>query len=169
MEYERHNTLDGLNKDKLKAVIESSFGKKLADGFFEDLDLNYIAIAKNPDYNEEYVGVMIVENFDYKTNSDNNNNNLNYLNKLAVIPEYKGNGVAKNLWQILIKEDPKVFWKASKDNPINVFYMKNSDGHEEYGPWIFYWKNLIPEEIPAAAEHAINKKQSLISLEKIVT
>ncbi len=144
-----HSSLQSLDYAKLESLIESSFGKKLAPGYGGYVRPSYVCIAES---DGEYAGAAIVEEF---------MPGMFYLDKLAVAPEHRGNGVAKSLWSIIGENSDKIAWRAKPENPINAFYSRKSSGSTGIGGWIVYWKGMGGAEIQAAIAYALAKKPTL--------
>ena len=116
---------EGLDKGKIKALLEASFGKKLAEDYFKG-PVNLVIVEEN------YKGIAIVKHI----------SSISYLDKLAVAPELQQNGVGKALWAVLKSQFPMLVWRSSATNPINTWYFQNSDGHQRIGEWTVFWCNL---------------------------
>ncbi|MBN1169732.1 GNAT family N-acetyltransferase [Candidatus Micrarchaeota archaeon] len=116
------NSFAGLDKSKVRSLLEASFGKKLGPGYFDE----QIKLAI---LDKDYRGIAIVKEID----------GMPYLDKFAVAPEYQSNGVGKRLWNELKQQCPSVIWRASENNPINGWYTLKSDGSEKSGKWIVFW------------------------------
>ncbi|MDO8553552.1 MAG: GNAT family N-acetyltransferase [Candidatus Micrarchaeota archaeon] len=123
-----YSSLSELDQSKVKCLLESSFGKKLVADYFANP-------AKSVILEENYRGIAIIKEVD----------GVPYLDKLAVVPELQGNGLAKELMDKLKEEFPQMIWRAKKSNPINTWYFKNSDGHFRIGEWTIFWYGLQPE------------------------
>ncbi len=127
-EFKIHKGFDELDKDRINALLEASFGKKLVADYFNSPVATIIL-------EENYNGIAIVKKVD----------GVPYLDKLAVVPELQGNGLAKELMDKLKEEFPQMIWRAKKSNPINGWYFKNSDGHFRVGEWTIFWYGLSLE------------------------
>ncbi|MCH8325724.1 MAG: hypothetical protein IIB83_04055 [Bacteroidetes bacterium] len=137
--------VNSINKEKIKWTLEDAFDKTLIENFFED-DIKEIF------YQKEYEGVAIIKEI----------NGMPYLDKFAVAKSYQGTGLGKSLWDKLIKEYPKLIWRSSSDNSINIFYTKLCDGVIKNNDWNFYWKNLSNNEIISTIDLVIKKKDTLV-------
>lgn len=116
------NSFDQFNKAQIKKLLESSFGKVLVSDYF-DSSVTQIIVEKN------YKAVAIVKTID----------GVSYLDKIAVLPECQGNGLAKSLWQTLTSQYESFMWRAVKSNPINGWYAKQATGFQETKDWIVFW------------------------------
>ena len=135
---EVYDSLHGLDLDRLKGLLESSFGRELRDDYFtktmnaEALIAPYTAVAIVVD-DEEPVA---------------------YLDKFAVTAEAQGAGIGASLWNKLVERHPRLFWRSRADNPINGWYMQRADGMERTDKWLIFWRGL---DTSAQVEKAIER------------
>ncbi len=134
-----------LNKSKLKGLLEDAFGKKLAEGYFEDE-------AKEVLYQKDCEAVAIIKEA----------NELPYLDKFAVAKHCQGTGLGKSLWEELDKKYSKLVWRALACNGANSFYDKQCDGFVKKGKWKVYWKGLCEKEIMQSVEAVAEKQATMI-------
>ncbi len=133
----RREGWDGVDVPRLRDLLASSFGRPPREAFF----------AKPPArvYLEEaYRGCAILVDAPLGA----------YLTKFAVSPEAQGEGIARDLWDALVAENPVVFWRARRTNPIRDWYEKLCDGLVRLPDWTVYWKGLAPGAIPDAVAWA---------------
>jgi len=132
------NGLAELDAERLSALLTSSFGRPLDPAFFErDIARAYIE--------ESYRGVALVRETPLG----------GYLCKLAVDREAQGEGLGRDLWQLMIGDYPTVFWRTRNDNPILPFYLQECDGMVRTERWHVFWKGLAAERIPDAIATAL--------------
>jgi acetylglutamate synthase len=112
----------------------------LKDCYFADVD--------DVIYEKDFEGVAIM-----KAVGD-----IPYLDKFAVTQIRQGTGLGQSIWDEMKKYYPKFAWRASLNNPVNCFYMKNCTGMMRRDSWNVYWNNLSDSEIMPAVQ-AIEKKQ----------
>lgn len=117
----------GLDRSKIRKLLESSFGKKLSEGYF-DGEIRLVILDR------DYKGIAVVREID----------GIPYLDKFAVAPEYQSNGVGKRIWNQLVEESPSFIWRASENNPINGWYSLKGDGSRKSGKWIVFWCKIDP-------------------------
>lgn len=130
--------LDQVDADRLSALLTSSFGRELEPAFFDrEIARAYVE--------ESYRGVALVR----ETHLGG------YLCKLAVDREAQGEGLGRDLWQLVIGDYPTLFWRTRNDNPILPFYLQECDGMERTEKWHVFWKGLAAERIPEAIETAL--------------
>lgn len=134
----RHDGWDGVDRARVRALLEASFGRAPSESFFER------AVART--YLEDaYRGVAIVVDTPLGA----------YLTKFAVTPEAQGEGIARELWDEMARDNPVVFWRARPGNSIVPWYERLCDGLERTADWHVYWKGLAHERIPEAIAFAL--------------
>lgn len=134
----RYESLDGIDRGRLRTLLTSSFNRPPLENFFErpfsDVYLE-----------EDYRGAALLQRTPLGT----------YLNKFAVDRVAQGEGLGRDLWMAFATDHPTVFWRARPDNPIGEWYGKLCDGLVRVGEWIVYWRGLEPERIPEAIRWAL--------------
>jgi hypothetical protein len=136
----RHLGWDGVDVERVRELLASSFGRAPVDDFF----------ARTPSrvYLEEgYRGCVILSDAPLGA----------YLTKFAVSAEAQGEGIARDLWDALVAETPVVFWRARRANPISEWYARLCDGLVRARDWTVYWKGVVPASIPVAIEWALGQ------------
>ncbi len=126
-----------VDRARLLALIESAFGRPVASDLL-DRPIERVFIAG------DYLGAAIVAPTPLAP----------YLSKLAVGLKARGEGIGGDLWRALVREFPRLFWRARRDNPIGGWYREQCDGMVRAGAWDVFWRGLEPGEIPAAIELA---------------
>lgn len=143
--------LAGLDLVKLRALLESSFGRTLRDDYFgtvmhaEALIAPYTAVA------------IVIED-----------EPCSYLDKFAVTAEAQGAGIGASVWNKLVERHPRLFWRSRVDNPINSWYMQRADGMERTDKWLIFWRGLkTSEDIEKAIDRALAYEPSFGSALKV--
>ncbi|WP_251359666.1 acetylglutamate kinase [Kangiella sp. TOML190] len=137
-----HQEWDSVDKNTVTNIVDSSFGKKLHADYFVQTKLHKLYLT---DCDK---GLAIVTD-DFP---------IPYLDKFCVNPSTKGEGVGSSLWKRLTKDNPKFFWRARSNNPINNFYRNNADGFQKGEVWCVYWYGDIkPSEIADCIQWASSK------------
>ncbi len=128
--------LDGVDRERLLGLLETAFGKQLADtGFLDNTAHAYIERG--------YRGAALLEEHPAGL----------YLSKFAVGREARGEGLALELWQEVHKNHPALFWRSNARNPFNSWYRKQSDGLHHAGKWQIYWRGVSPAAISGIIEY----------------
>ncbi|MEO8011233.1 MAG: acetylglutamate kinase, partial [Dokdonella sp.] len=101
---------NALDLGRMRTLIESSFGRRLVDDYFERTDLFRAYVSEN------YRTALILTQEDGFT----------YLDKFAVLDDAQGEGLGRAVWQVMREENPRLFWRSSHGNAINHFYYAES-------------------------------------------
>jgi acetylglutamate kinase len=125
---------------RLMALLHSSFGRQLSDGFF-DREMAHVYLE------EGYRGAALVRQTPRGA----------YLCKFAVEREAQGEGLGRDIWQVVLGDHPSLFWRARPENSIAPFYLQECDGMLRTEQWHVYWKGLSPEQIPDAVATALSQ------------
>jgi len=128
---QRHDAYQSLDVERLKALLEASFGKLLNPGF---LDEKPLAIYLDADYR----GAAVITP----------GASAPYLSKFAVLPEAQGEGIGNDLWQAMQSDFPALYWRTRADNPIAAWYQTVCDGMVRRKSWHVFWRGLEPRVIP---------------------
>jgi acetylglutamate kinase len=128
---ERHPSYEGVDLNRLRALIESSFGKPLQPGFFSRSPLALYLESG-------YRGAAILHG----------NPSAPFLSKFAVEPEAQGEGIGQDLWEAIAREHNALFWRARPDNPIGSWYARICDGMLRIPQWQVFWRGVSPDAIP---------------------
>lgn len=135
---DRHD-LGFVDLPKLRALLESSFNKRLDGAYFESAAIDCVYMAN------DYSAAAIVT----KTGP------APYLDKFAVTPKAQGAGIGASLWNRLVANEPELFWRSNKANPINPWYFERADGAVRRGDWVVFWKGLTdPAHIASCVDYA---------------
>ncbi|GAA4350859.1 acetylglutamate kinase [Kangiella taiwanensis] len=136
----------GIEQDKLRILIESSFNKKLSSNYFDDIELYKVYVT------ECYRAAIILSKTD----------GIPYLDKFVVNDDAKGEGLGRALWEKVIWKNKKLFWRASLQNPVNKFYATVADGFIKTGEWKVYWVGLTSyDDIQQSVQYAISKNKTV--------
>ena len=132
-----HERLGDLDRGRLGELIESAFGRRLSPGFWQrPIERAYVA----GDYRGAAVVAPTAEG--------------PYLSKLAVGAPARGEGIGRDLWRVLCRDYPVLFWRSQPANPIVSWYQEQCHGMVKVGPWYVYWRGLAEQRIAAAIEAA---------------
>jgi len=141
------NDLDRVDKSRLKDLIESSFGRKLINNYFDTLNFRQAYIT------EFYRAAIVL------TGSED----IVYLDKFVVSDSAKGEGLGSALWDKVTNHHEKIFWRAAIGNPINKFYSSVADGFVKVSRWKVYWRGLSSyDDIRICVDIAKNKDITVI-------
>jgi hypothetical protein len=127
----RHASYAEVDVQRLRGLLEASFGRALELRFFEERPLSVYVEA-------HYRGAAVVCPADP----------VPYLSKFAVEPEAQGEGMGRDLWQAISRDYPAFFWRGRAENPIASWYASVCDGMVRLPEWNVYWRGIEAEQIP---------------------
>jgi acetylglutamate kinase len=135
-----------LELDRLRALIESGFGRKLAPGYFDATTPWRVFVS------EHYRAALVLTLED----------GIPHLDKFAVSEDAQGEGLGRAAWQVMRDATPRLFWRSRADNPVNDFYFDESDGCLKGPKWNVFWYGLEHwDEIRFAVDHCRARPPSL--------
>ena len=137
---------DRLDLPRLRTLIESAFGRRLMPDYFERTALHRAYVSEN------YRAAVILTDEDGFT----------YLDKFAVLDDAQGEGLGRAVWQVMREENPRLFWRSRRGNPVNPFYYAESDGCIKQAHWKVFWYGLSGfDEIEHCVEHCRSRPATL--------
>jgi acetylglutamate kinase len=143
---ERYDDYRTIDLFRLKALFESSFGKKLDDGFFARAPLAVYV-------EENYRSAAVLEPGAIAP----------YLTKFAVERIAQGEGMGRDLWEAVAAAHRSFFWRARIENPIVSWYSERSDGMAKVGEWAVFWRGIEPKNAPQIVEEALKRPDDFVS------
>ncbi len=142
----RASSWDELDLKQMRALIESSFGRRLVEDYFETTRLHRAYVSEN------YRAAVIVTEED----------GIPYLDKFAVLDDAQGEGLGRAVWKIMRDETPRLFWRSRHNNQVNIFYYAQSDGCFKQEKWKVFWYGLNDfDEIQQCVNHCAERRQTL--------
>ena len=136
---ESHTTFERVDGPRLRALLESAFGRLLkADALERGVDRVYVE--------ENYLGAALLSPSPVGA----------YLSKFAVERRAQGEGIGGDLWSVLVRDYPSFFWRARPDNPITPWYAKQCDGLMRFPEWHVFWRGLPKARVEAAIDFALS-------------
>ncbi len=137
---------DQLDLPRLRTLIESAFGRKLALDYFERTPLLRAYVS------EHYRAAVLLTM----------EGDIPYLDKFAVLDDAQGEGLGRAVWQVMREETPQLFWRSRHHNAVNPFYYAESDGSFKQEKWKVFWYGLEGfDEIAACVEHCRTRPPTL--------
>ncbi len=135
-----------LDTARLKALIESSFGRRLVPDYFEKTRLLRAYVSEN--YRTAVILTDEAEGV--------------YLDKFAVLDDAQGEGLGRAVWNVMLEETRQLFWRSRNGNPVNHFYYAESDGCYKLDHWKVFWFGASDfDRIRGFVEHCGRRKPSL--------
>lgn len=133
-----HTGWKKLDLKRLKALVESGFGRKLHADYFEKTKPYKIYVS------EHYRAALILTLED----------GIPHLDKFAVSDDAQGEGLGRAAWQVMRAGNERLFWRSRSDNAINDFYFDEADGCLKGERWNVFWYGLNGfDEIRYAVDH----------------
>ena len=127
----RAETWADLDLPRLRGLIESAFGRTLVPDYFDTTPLYRAYVSEN------YRAAVILTHESGEGVVD-----VAYLDKFAVLDEAQGEGLGRAVWQVMRDENPRLFWRSRRGNPVNAFYYAESDGCYKHEQWKVFWYGL---------------------------
>jgi len=133
-----HDGWDGVDQARLGALFASAFERPVrADFFAEPVARTFVE--------EAYRGAAIVQETAVAP----------YLTKFAVERPAQGEGLGSELWSLVTRDYPHVFWRSRATNAITPWYAKQCDGLARFPEWHVFWRGLPVETIDPAIRYAL--------------
>jgi len=143
----RFDSWDGVDRARMRRLIESSFGRTLVPDYFERTRPMRIYVSEN------YRAAMILVEED----------GLPYLDKFAVLDDAQGEGLGRAVWQVMREENPRLFWRSRHGNPVNPFYYAESDGCIKQPRWKVFWYGIDGfDTISRCVAHCAQRQPTLV-------
>ena len=134
------------DRGRLKTLIESGFGRRLAPDYFERTRPYRLYVS------EHYRAALVLTK----------ENGVPHLDKFAVSDDAQGEGLGRAAWQVMRAENPQLFWRARAGNPVSEFYFAESDGCVKGDPWNVFWYGLETfDQIRDAVQHCRTRPATL--------
>jgi acetylglutamate kinase len=127
-----------LDATRLGELLSTSFMHPLREDFFQKPPLAVYV-------EEDYRAAAVLFDGDVAP----------YLSKFAVEPLAQGEGMGRDLWQAVLRDFPRMFWRTRADNPIAGWYAAIADGLFRSAEWHVFWRDIEPERLPALIEYAL--------------
>ncbi|QDI03961.1 acetylglutamate kinase [Xanthomonas cerealis pv. cerealis] len=136
-----------LDTQRLKSLIQSSFGRTLVPEYFDKTRLLRAYVSEN------YRAAVILTHEDGYT----------YLDKFAVLDDAQGEGLGRAVWNVMREETPQLFWRSRHNNQVNIFYYAESDGCFKQEKWKVFWYGLENfEQIQHCVAHCATRTPTLL-------
>lgn len=135
---ERHTHFAGIDLARLRALIESAFGRMLRPEALEG-GIERVFVEEN------YRGAALLAPSPVAP----------YLSMFAVERMAQGEGIGGDIWAAMVDEYPSFFWRARPDNPITPWYARQCEGLARFPDWHVFWRRLATEHLPMAIEYAL--------------
>lgn len=135
---EFHSSYASVDLPRLSALLTDTFGRALKPSFF-DREPSGVYVEQS------YRGAAIVSA----------GAQASFLTKFVVDRLAQGIGIGRDIWEAVIRDHPRLFWRARPRNPITQWYQSQCDGMVRTPDWNVYWRGAAHEAIPALIRAAI--------------
>ncbi|WP_199096126.1 acetylglutamate kinase [Dyella sp. ASV21] len=143
----RYESWEGIDQERMRALIESSFGRTLVPDYFSRTQPHRVYVSEN------YRAAMILTMED----------GLPYLDKFAVLDDAQGEGLGRAVWQVMRDENPQLFWRSRHGNNVNHFYYAESDGCLKQPRWKVFWYGINDfDTIARCVAHCAERLPTLV-------
>ena len=141
------NSWDGIDRARMRTLIESSFGRTLVADYFERTQPRHVYVSEN------YRAAMILTEED----------GLASLDKFAVLDDAQGEGLGRAVWLVMREQNPQLFWRSRAGNPVNPFYDAECDGSLKQPRWKVYWYGMDGfDTIARCVAHCATRQPTLV-------
>ena len=114
---------DAETLNRVKILVEKSFGRTLRDGWFEQLNEPLVLLSETG-----RAAAVMVKGVD----------GLPYLEKFIVTSKAQGEGLGAAIWQVVRARFPSLYWRSRNTNPITPWYFQQADGSDRSGQWVVF-------------------------------
>uniref|UniRef100_A0A3Q3DBB1 N-acetylglutamate synthase n=1 Tax=Hippocampus comes TaxID=109280 RepID=A0A3Q3DBB1_HIPCM len=125
----RYTSFDGIDVNRLLALINKTFDKTLKRDYMESLKGRLHSVYLSEGYTAAAIVTLEVVN-------------TPYLDKLVVSSTEQGQGTGHVLWECIRQDLGKLFWRSKTNNKVNPWYFKHCEGSFANGEWIVFWWGL---------------------------
>lgn len=139
---------DEVDSGRLATLIENAFAQKLDPDWWDSTHFQAAYIS------ESYRAAAVVTELD----------EFSYLDKFAIDEPARGEGLARTVWDHMIRDFPELVWRSRSDNQFNPFYEKECDGQVRTGQWTVFWRGTTDFDlIGRAVKRLADKPASFVT------
>jgi bifunctional N-acetylglutamate synthase/kinase len=147
----RHDTLDNIDRERLRGLLEICFQRKLDERYFDKKSFYRVYLS------DSYRATAILT-LDTASKAPK----IPYLDKFAVTTQAQGAGIGGSLWTRMKHENPSLFWRARNGNEVNPWYFQQAQGSYRDEKWTVFWFGLDNfDDIKACIDHALQLPATL--------
>ena len=129
---------EGVDLEKLEALLTATFGRKLKREFFDRSPTGVYV-------EQGYLGAAMVSAGSSAT----------YLTKFVVDRLAQGLGIGRDLWEAVTRDHERLFWRSRPQNPITQWYQSQCHGMVRTPAWNVYWRGVEHDHIPGLIREAL--------------
>ncbi|KAK5914689.1 hypothetical protein CgunFtcFv8_009110 [Champsocephalus gunnari] len=128
----RYSSLEGIDVQRLLALICKSFDKTLKQDYIASLAGRLHSVYLSEGYSA--AAIITLEPV---------NGGTPYLDKFVVSSSKQGQGTSLILWECIRRDLGKLFWRSRTSNRITPWYFKHCEGSFNNGAWTVFWFGLM--------------------------
>ncbi|KAK1877717.1 N-acetylglutamate synthase mitochondrial [Dissostichus eleginoides] len=128
----RYSSLEGIDVERLLALISKSFDKTLKQDYIASLTGRLHSVYLSEGYSA--AAIITLEPV---------NGGTPYLDKFVVSSSKQGQGTSLILWECIRRDLGKLFWRSRTSNRITPWYFKHCEGSFNNGAWTVFWFGLM--------------------------
>ncbi|KAJ4919698.1 hypothetical protein JOQ06_022377 [Pogonophryne albipinna] len=128
----RYSSLEGIDVERLLALICKSFDKTLKQDYIASLTGRLHSVYLSEGYSA--AAIITLEPV---------NGGTPYLDKFVVSSSKQGQGTSLILWECIRRDLGKLFWRSRTSNRITPWYFKHCEGSFNNGAWTVFWFGLM--------------------------
>lgn len=113
-------SIDENDRSAVRNLLECCFDKTIDQEYFDALRLHQLVLAES-----KRAAVIVCDGI----------NGIGYMDKFAVTPEAQGEGLGAAIWAQVQQLYPQLYWRSRSSNPVNSWYLKQSDFCVRRGSW----------------------------------
>ncbi len=148
---QRQANYENVDLGRLTALLESTFSRKLRTEFWQHPPLHVYL-------EQDYRGAAITQPgpANYPADSQADQPPV-FLTKFAVNRAAQGEGIGRDLWEAVTRDQRSLYWRARSNNPVTPWYAQQCDGMQRNGEWQVFWRGVRTEQIADIVADALQR------------
>jgi acetylglutamate kinase len=146
---------DAFDLVRLRALIESAFGRELKADYFETTRPHRLYVS------EHYRAALLLT-----LETLEGEEGIAHMDKFAVADEAQGEGLGRAIWHVMRADVQQLFWRSRPDNPVNEFYFSEADGCIKGERWNVFWYGL--DDFDAVRGAVAHCRERVATLKELV-
>jgi acetylglutamate kinase len=84
------------------------------------------------------------------------------MDKFAVKGTARGEGLGNAMWNRMLADHSKIFWRSRSGNSINNFYKNVCDGFQKNNEWNIFWIGISDlDELTECIKIALKQPETI--------
>ncbi|MBI3033104.1 hypothetical protein HYY69_06525 [Candidatus Woesearchaeota archaeon] len=105
--------------------------------------------------------IAVVEEFKPPARDEGDSQGIDYLDKIGVLPGFQGNGVGRELWQMLGARSSSLFLRTRRDRRANSWYIRSMGEPIAEGEWNIYHRGIQQADLNDCIRYGCNKPKTI--------